>query len=161
MGIRRVFFLHITTGPESLNNVPALAFGQLIVFLLLVGSLEYEAVFYRVRRAAAMSLIFASVTAAGVSTAVAGSAHEQFRSVRHEPPRFVAAFDNVSSAKRQPRQRLRIVVRRQVWEDEPGAIYGYPPGNYIVGSNGILYGPYPIRRSRSVVDLLRRVIRRL
>ena len=38
-GVHLVFFLHITTGPESLNNVLALAFGLLIVFLLLVGSL--------------------------------------------------------------------------------------------------------------------------
>jgi len=39
MGVHLVFFLHITTGPESLNNMLALAFGLLIVFLLLVGSL--------------------------------------------------------------------------------------------------------------------------
>jgi cytochrome o ubiquinol oxidase subunit IV len=39
MGVHLVFFLHITTGAESLNNVLALAFGLLIVFLLLVGSL--------------------------------------------------------------------------------------------------------------------------
>ena len=32
-------FLHITTGPDNANNVLALAFGVLIVFLLLVGSL--------------------------------------------------------------------------------------------------------------------------
>ena len=39
MGVHLVFFLHITTGAESLNNVLALAFGLLIVFLLLVGTL--------------------------------------------------------------------------------------------------------------------------
>ena len=39
MGIHLVFFLHITTGPESTNNVLALAFGVLIVFLVVVGSL--------------------------------------------------------------------------------------------------------------------------
>ena len=39
MGVHLVFFLHITTGPESFNNVLALAFGVLIVFLLIVGSL--------------------------------------------------------------------------------------------------------------------------
>jgi cytochrome o ubiquinol oxidase operon protein cyoD len=38
MGIHLVFFLHITTGPDSTNNVLALAFGVLIVFLLIVGS---------------------------------------------------------------------------------------------------------------------------
>jgi cytochrome o ubiquinol oxidase subunit IV len=39
MGVHLVFFLHITTGPESLNNTLALAFGLLIVFLLIVGSM--------------------------------------------------------------------------------------------------------------------------
>jgi cytochrome o ubiquinol oxidase operon protein cyoD len=39
MGVHLVFFLHITTGPESYNNVLALMFGVLIVFLLIVGSL--------------------------------------------------------------------------------------------------------------------------
>jgi HlyD family secretion protein len=39
MGVHLVFFLHITTGPDSVNNVLALAFGVLIVFLLLLGSL--------------------------------------------------------------------------------------------------------------------------
>jgi len=39
MGVHLVFFLHITTGPEHTNNVLALAFGILIVFLVVVGSL--------------------------------------------------------------------------------------------------------------------------
>ncbi len=39
MGIHLVFFLHITTGPDNTNNVLALAFGVLIVFLVMVGSL--------------------------------------------------------------------------------------------------------------------------
>ena len=39
MGVHLVFFLHVTTGPESTNNVLALAFGVLIVFLLLAGTL--------------------------------------------------------------------------------------------------------------------------
>lgn len=34
-----MFFLHITTGPDNTNNVLALAFGLLIVFLLIFGSL--------------------------------------------------------------------------------------------------------------------------
>jgi cytochrome o ubiquinol oxidase subunit IV len=38
MGVHLAFFLHITTGPESTNNVLALAFGALIVFLLIAGS---------------------------------------------------------------------------------------------------------------------------
>jgi cytochrome o ubiquinol oxidase subunit IV len=39
MGVHLVFFLHITTGPENTNNVMALAFGVLIVLLLIGGSL--------------------------------------------------------------------------------------------------------------------------
>ena len=39
MGVHIVFFLHITTGPDGTNNVMALAFGVLIVFLLIGGSL--------------------------------------------------------------------------------------------------------------------------
>jgi HlyD family secretion protein len=39
MGVHLVFFLHITTGPDSVNNVLALAFGVLIVLLILAGSL--------------------------------------------------------------------------------------------------------------------------
>ncbi len=39
MGIHLVFFLHITTGSDSVNNVMALAFGLLIVMLLVFGSL--------------------------------------------------------------------------------------------------------------------------
>jgi cytochrome o ubiquinol oxidase subunit IV len=39
MGVHLVFFLHITTGPDNTNNVMALAFGLLIVLLLLGGSL--------------------------------------------------------------------------------------------------------------------------
>jgi cytochrome o ubiquinol oxidase operon protein cyoD len=39
MGVHLVFFLKITTGPDNVNNVMALAFGVLIVLLLLTGSL--------------------------------------------------------------------------------------------------------------------------
>ena len=39
MGVHLVFFLHITTAPDSTNNVLALAFGVLIVFLVIGGSL--------------------------------------------------------------------------------------------------------------------------
>ena len=38
MGVHLVFFLHITTGPDNTNNVLALAFGLLIVLLVVVGS---------------------------------------------------------------------------------------------------------------------------
>ncbi len=39
MGVHLAFFLHITTGPDNVNNVLALAFGVLIVGLLIGGSL--------------------------------------------------------------------------------------------------------------------------
>jgi cytochrome o ubiquinol oxidase operon protein cyoD len=39
MGIHLVFFLHITTGSDNTNNVMALAFGVLIVVLVIGGSL--------------------------------------------------------------------------------------------------------------------------
>jgi len=39
MGVHLVFFLHITTGPDNTNNVLALAFGILVVFLIVAGSI--------------------------------------------------------------------------------------------------------------------------
>jgi cytochrome o ubiquinol oxidase operon protein cyoD len=39
MGVHLVFFLHVTSGPEGRNNVLALAFGLLVVFLVIAGSL--------------------------------------------------------------------------------------------------------------------------
>ena len=39
MGVHLVFFLHITTAPDNTNNVLALAFGVLIVALVIGGSL--------------------------------------------------------------------------------------------------------------------------
>ena len=39
MGVHLVFFLHITTGPDNTNNVLALAFGLLIVTLVVAGSI--------------------------------------------------------------------------------------------------------------------------
>jgi cytochrome o ubiquinol oxidase operon protein cyoD len=38
-GSHIVFFLHITTGSDNTNNVLALAFGMLIVTLIVAGSL--------------------------------------------------------------------------------------------------------------------------
>lgn len=39
MGVHLVFFLHITSGPDNTNNVLALAFGVMIVFLVMVGTI--------------------------------------------------------------------------------------------------------------------------
>ena len=38
IGVHLVFFLHLGTGPDSTNNILALAFGVLIVFLVITGS---------------------------------------------------------------------------------------------------------------------------
>jgi len=39
MGVHLVFFLHVTTGPDNTNNIMALAFGVMVVFLIVVGSI--------------------------------------------------------------------------------------------------------------------------
>ena len=39
MGVHLAFFLHITTGPDNTNNALALAFGALIVGIVIAGSL--------------------------------------------------------------------------------------------------------------------------
>lgn len=39
MGVHLVFFLHVRTGPDNTNNVLALAFGLLVVFLVVLGSM--------------------------------------------------------------------------------------------------------------------------
>jgi cytochrome o ubiquinol oxidase operon protein cyoD len=39
MGVHLTFFLHITTGPDNTNNALALAFGALIVGIVIAGSL--------------------------------------------------------------------------------------------------------------------------
>jgi cytochrome o ubiquinol oxidase subunit IV len=39
MGVHLVFFLHLTTSPDNVNNIMALAFGVLIVFMVIAGSL--------------------------------------------------------------------------------------------------------------------------
>ncbi len=39
MGVHLAFFLHITTGPDNINNILALAFGVMIVAIVIGGSL--------------------------------------------------------------------------------------------------------------------------
>jgi cytochrome o ubiquinol oxidase operon protein cyoD len=38
IGVHLVFFLHMGSGPDNTNNILALAFGMLIVFLVIAGS---------------------------------------------------------------------------------------------------------------------------
>jgi hypothetical protein len=45
-------------------------------------------------------------------------------------------------------RRSRVVIttpRYRFFSDEPGTIYGYAPGTYVPGPNGMLYGPYRTR----------------
>jgi hypothetical protein len=99
--------------------------------------------------ACATVFVCAGSVAADARTARASSEAVQ----AHDQPQLARGqgADELSSQRRRPRSRTVIEVRRQFLFDEPGAIYGYPPGNYILGPYGILYGPYPIRRSPSVV----------
>ena len=39
IGVHLVFFLHLGSGPDNTNNILALAFGVLIVFLVIAGSI--------------------------------------------------------------------------------------------------------------------------
>jgi cytochrome o ubiquinol oxidase subunit IV len=39
IGVHLVFFLHLGSGSDSTNNILALAFGMLIVFLIITGSI--------------------------------------------------------------------------------------------------------------------------
>lgn len=59
----------------------------------------------------------------------------------------------LATARRHP-ERPRIVVSRRPYPpEEPGAIYGYAPGNYLVGWNGVLYGPYPLNPNAPIAQL--------
>jgi hypothetical protein len=45
-------------------------------------------------------------------------------------------------------RRPRVVITAPRYDSEPpGTIYGYAPGNYVLGRNGVLYGPYPLNRN--------------
>jgi cytochrome o ubiquinol oxidase subunit IV len=39
MGVHLVFFLHLGSGPDNTNNIVALCFGVLVVFLVIAGSI--------------------------------------------------------------------------------------------------------------------------
>jgi cytochrome o ubiquinol oxidase subunit IV len=41
IGVHLVFFLHLGSGPDHTNNILALAFGVLIVFLVITGSIWF------------------------------------------------------------------------------------------------------------------------
>jgi hypothetical protein len=83
-------------------------------------------------RVVAMSLALASI--AGLSTAVGA---ERNRTTGAKPRLVTVSSGGVTSGARA------LTIRRQFWTNEPGTVYGYGPGNYIIGPYGILYGPYP------------------
>jgi hypothetical protein len=67
----------------------------------------------------------------------------------------VAALLPEDADARRGVRRPRVVIvapRPRYYDTEPGAVYGYAPGNYVPGPYGMLYGPYPIRPYPPVVD---------
>jgi hypothetical protein len=52
-------------------------------------------------------------------------------------------------------RRPRIVITARPWwyRTEPGTIYGYAPGYYLPGRNGVLYGPYPLNPNAPIAEL--------
>jgi hypothetical protein len=52
-------------------------------------------------------------------------------------------------------RRPRIVITARPWwyRTEPGTIYGYAPGYYVPGRNGVLYGPYPLNPGAPIWEL--------
>jgi hypothetical protein len=57
----------------------------------------------------------------------------------------VAALLPEDADARRGVRRTRVVITappRSYYDTEPGAIYGYAPGSYVAGPNGMLYGPY-------------------
>jgi hypothetical protein len=58
------------------------------------------------------------------------------------------------AAARSGVRRPRIVIyARPRYQAEPGTIYGYAPGYYRAGANGMLYGPYPLNPYAPIADL--------
>ena len=62
----------------------------------------------------------------------------------------IAALATAGSLAEDASARVRrphvVITALPRYDTEPGAIYGYAPGNYVPGRNGMLYGPYPVNR---------------
>ena len=59
-----------------------------------------------------------------------------------------------NAAARDGARRQRIVIYPRLrYQTEPGTIYGYAPGSYWLGPNGVLYGPYPLNPNAPVSAL--------
>jgi len=98
-------------------------------------------------RIAATLLAVAGAMAGGASVSTAGPSAHGATAARGQDTGHLA------SARRHP-ERLRIVVSKRPYPpEEPGAIYGYAPGNYLVGWNGVLYGPYPLNPNAPIARL--------
>lgn len=70
---------------------------------------------------------------------------ERLRS--HRPNLLIIAMH------RSARPRIVVYPSRPYPALEHGAIYGYAPGYYQVGQNGVLYGPYPLNPNAPAADL--------
>jgi len=65
-----------------------------------------------------------------------------------------ATFLAEDAAARSGVRRPRIVIyAKPRYQAEPGTIYGYAPGYYRPGPNGMLYGPYPLNPYAPIADL--------
>jgi hypothetical protein len=58
---------------------------------------------------------------------------------------MTAALAGEAAAARRPHI---VITPSPRYDTERGAIYGYAPGVYVPGPNGMLYGPYPRVRPR-------------
>jgi hypothetical protein len=111
---------------------------------------------YRKTRIASTMLTLASLTVGGGSVATAGSSLGKCQPGGRDACVSVggAAGQLVAIAMRQS-ARPRIVVhpRLPYPAEEYGAIYGYAPGNYLLGRAGVLYGPYPLNPGAPIAEL--------
>ena len=72
---------------------------------------------------------------------------QQERSREYDPVGFDAA------KRRAVRPRIVVHAAPRYSVEEPGAIYGYSPGYYRQGWDGMLYGPYPLNPNAPVAEL--------
>jgi hypothetical protein len=67
---------------------------------------------------------------------------------------MTATFLAEDAAARSGVRKPRIVIyARPQYAAERGAIYGYAPGYYRQGRNGVLYGPYPLNPNGPMEEL--------
>jgi len=123
-------------------------------------------------RVAAATLALAGLMAGGPSAATAASSVGKCRPGRHDA--CVSVYDAETLSRlyrarhlpggdpghlvatamhRSARPRIVVHPRPPYPAEEPGAIYGYAPGTYLLGQVGVLYGPYPINPNAPIAEL--------